>query len=555
MWRPLILYFPNISIPTEDSLDPNFIKWWNSLLDEKDRRDDGNFEIPQVSKIIFVFLNVAPKLVLIYDSRNDENTFWSRFHQVVCTLLDDHSIPYPSKNYCDFLRHFYKLRNKLNFETPEDVVKLISVIPQASDPAFMLWRFPERLDDPFLYFQTLLHMHNSHTSVWFSFLSKQGSIDQIFDRYLPLLAPACKFSVAATSSNIDLLITLLVDRFRLLANFLEVTDKFYSKLISLIQFSDLTIAITAFRAACFLFTFSRPKHTVEHHTNWLIELISSTDNVVELQYLAFHFTCQVKLTNFKYMNICKFIILRGISQPSDLIMLKRVLMMPQVDKPISALLYLINLSVNNKIWGKAASSILIEPLSRFSDQQSLISWMTTFVRKSFVFIGASKQLQKYSSKISLILNFYETISNAHVEWINKMAARFYSSLVNTRRLERKISTIEVEKITDFSFLNEIDLLLNKKIDLKQYFTFPDIEAEQIHVFPPVKVNARSTSAKVKPIVSARKIITKPGNCRRSIPIGGKSPRPKVTNVRPTATPKTITKSRSGGFPHKDRTIL
>ena len=489
-----------------------FVHWWSSLIDKQYIKDDGSFEILPVSQMIFIFINLSPVLILMYDSKIDDKAFWSRFHRLVSSMLKNENVPEPTKSFSDFISCFYRIRDHLDFSTPEDIVSLISIIPEASTPSFMLWKLPEKIDDPFLYFQTLFFMHQNNISVWNSFISKMGSVDLLFDKYMPFLEPS-KSSNQFMVMVINFLINILEDKHRSLASFYDTTDKLYSCFMNLLQSSDMNVSAAAFRGSCFLFHFSRSRQTIEHHSSWLFDLIKSTEYPSPFHTLAYEFVFKVKLSNFKYFNLCNFIITKGISEISDFMLLKKILLNPHVDKPLPIIQHLFNIAINHKIWGRAAATTLTEIVSKFSDQQSLISWITPFIRRCFIFIGYSRSKGKYFGKINSILYLFERLMETKIDWINRMSSRYYSSLVNSKRLEHISKTINIDSIIDSKFLNEIDTSVTKRVNMKTYLSLIEINDEPSQQYSPISMRHRSNSNKVTPTIRSRKKLTKPFNGR------------------------------------------
>jgi hypothetical protein len=342
---------------------------------------------------------------------------------------------------------------------------------------------------------------------------------------------------------IDLLLALIIDRARLVARFAEICDLFWSKLIVLIRDRNLSIAVSATRAAFSLFQFTKPHAPNEHHLGWLDELVSASEPPSVVRLMILTFVVQLKFTGFKFAKIVKLMIAQGLREMSDFWIFRRLLLLPQIDQPLPAIQFLFHKAYNDRIFGRSAGDILREPLARFADLQAVVTWMTLFLRRTFVFVGVSAMTNRYGGKRMRILSLFESLQDTRIEWINKSVIRYYSSLVNSERLRHNIAGFGIEKIIDHTFIDQIDDLLRQSVSLKRFFDYDTIAGAEI----PPPATTRPVVAHSRPAKSKTALVKK---TRSPGPKKTGSPRLAVPKSRPAAT---LARSRSLGVVKRKRT--
>jgi hypothetical protein len=521
------------------------LEWWNSNINAKFQQSETSLSPPPISQVLFAFLEISPPLVLLYDSRLPDERFWDLFHKVCASLSGPHgATPPPNSNFLGFLDALFSIRHRLQFSSPQDIALLLQTLPDGPDPQFLLWKFPTHVDCPFSYLQTLIYMHQSKSQAWTRFLAIPGSLDQLFDRYLPLLGPSGNRPAVSILASLELLMTLMIDRTRLLSRLPELCDLLWSKLMALMQGRDLSIVVSAARAAICLFQFARPHFPADHLADWLDELViaSAPPSIVHITIL--NFVIQLKFSGFKYMKVVRAMITQGLKSPADFVMFKKLLLLPQIEKPLAAIQFLFLRAFNDPIFGRSAAEVLREPLARFADLQVVVSWLTLFLRRTFIFVGVSAVIGRYHAKRMRILSLFESLQDSRIEWINESVIRYYSSLVNSERLRHNIVGIGLERITDYKFLNQVDDVVRQAPSIKGYFDCTNLDGEQCCS----PVTARVVPAKIRSSQSKPTLIKKP----RSLG-ARKTGSPRLAVPKPRTSPSTIVRSRSLGFSRRNGT--
>jgi hypothetical protein len=504
------------------------VQWWHSKT-SRSRSCDACVTLPAINTILLTLIDLSPPLLLLYDSRQPDSAFWELFRKVL-KLLQRSEAPDPHADFPGFVDRLYLLRERISFSRVEDLALLTEAMPMNTSPEFWLWRFPARIDNPPLFFETLSFLHATASAAWNRFISSPGALDQLFDRFLPYVAYGGLSATAPLARNLHFITTLFVERHRLLANFVDLTERFWARVVSLIGLTNPTIATIAFRTATFLFTISRGHFPSDHHEAWLMDLVAATPtpSVVHLQVL--NFVIQAKLPNFKYLRLAMNMLSQGIREVADYSFLKRLLMLPQMEKPLLVIQSLFLTAINDRIFGKTAALIVREPFLRFSDHQTFITWGTLFVRRAFTFVGLAAAARRYHAKRTRVFNLFDGLQEMRVDWLNKMVLRYYASLVNTERIPHTVVGFARDKIIDFKFVSEIDVIPRQSVNLKTYLggacdpevtdlapskpKTPTKDFAASKRSPIISRNAKSPRLR-KPIPTARGLNTRTPSCSRA----------------------------------------
>jgi hypothetical protein len=380
-------------------------------------------------------------------------------------------------------------------------------------------------------------MHRSKTQAWVRFLALPGTPDQLFDRYLPLLGPSGVAPPGSILAAIELLLTLVIDRTRFISRLAEICYSLWAKLLVLIRDRDLSVVVSASRAAISLFQFTKPHFQNEHHVEWLEGLVLASEPPSLVHVTILNFVIQLRFSGFKYQTLVRLMIAQGLNELADFMIFKRLLLLPQIDKPLPAIQFLFAKAFNDPIFGRSAADILREPLARFADLQVIVTWMTVFLRRTFIFVGVSAMLNRYHGKRMRILSLFESLQDCRIEWINRTVIRYYSSLVNSERLRHNIVGFGLDRIIDHSFINQVDDMIRQPISIKGFFDYTNLDGEVCcSPLPP-----RPTTRQIRPSQSKPTLVKRP----KSDVKHAKSPRLAVPKSRPAPSP--ICRSRSLGF--------
>lgn len=481
----------------------------------QDSDDSDDLDIP---------ISRTPQLNYSPNHSNSEfqaNLLWERIYMILKQLNNDNDISDPTIDFPGFIDIFYSSKQKINplssfrkrnditFQTCiTDIIKLISLNSKAHDPEFILWDLPSALeDDEFIYFMVLFELQSSYHLIWKKFASTFGAINLFFDHYLPLLGPS-------NDSTTHILIRIFDLIFHQEQSYFNITKPkkqakiLYLKYMRIIGCSTNPEIITsAFLAAKSLYLQMIPDLPSTYQFDWLNMLIDASSNGVENGYLTYYkieptpkkventllsndyrvnpvhysaldFLFSLNVPKFKYMTLCKTLAKQGITSTKDLYYI-HLCLMQNIKKPLYGIKFLLTTASSNKIFSTTATKLLVEPLMKFSKLTTVRQCVSLFVRKGFAFIGVTMINNKYARRRLMILQMFRTLySEATIDWLSEVIIKYYSSLVNSGRMNHLAPDIplfyknekKLKKIT-----SKMDLYQNNKMK-GHMFSSPSIEA-------------------------------------------------------------------------------
>jgi hypothetical protein len=458
--------------------------------------------------MLLTLVDLSPPLLLLYDSANTDSSFWTLFHRLLVLMNRQNPHLSPTNDFSALVEQLYLVRDRLDFSSVDDLAILANLLPQNREAGFWFWGFPTKIDNPPLFFETLLHLHELHSPAWNGFLTTPGMVDRIFDRWLPALE-------GAAAPLLEFLTTLIVGRIPLLTNPVDVCEGFWNRLMANLQAKDKSVIANSFRSAALLFQASRSCFPTGHQSVWAFQLIEATQSPSIVHRQALNFVMRARIPAFKYVKLATVLVSGGLKEPSDFAFLRLLLLHPQLEKPLPAIQHLVSVSINDRLFARAAASAVKEPFYRFSDIQVVMTWGTLFARRAFMFVGLSAAQKKYSAKRHRVLSLFEGLLDMPIEWLSRVVLRCYASLVNRNILPHTVVGFALEKTIDFKFLNDLEQAQRHHVPLKTCIGTCSAETD----FQPLASRASSSRtqneeipAKFKPIASP--IITRNTNTPR-----------------------------------------
>lgn len=488
--------------------------WWNNLCGKNMFLGRGLQIHPQINDIIFALINFSRPLLLIYDGSETDDVVYQRFHRVVAVLTERKDIPDPLTKFPQFIVSFYQNRDKITVKTPEQAIKLLECLPHPADPNFLMWKYPEAISNPELYIQTIFLMNKTQNHIWKVFISLPGSIDLIFDRFMPLLGPK------TTVCCIELLTLLIVERFRLFTNQDQIVSQFWEHLIPLLTSHLQDVVLAAFRALSFLFFLTRPKLSQHQLTSRLKQIIDETQDHQFLRIIVASFVLRQEVSSFKPSYLMK----NGIKSPLDFQVIAMIFSYGDVSKRLPYVQMVFEAAVSDIIY----LNLSIQTLSELLPKTKQRDWISVFIRRAFQFVVLSQHALKYENRAHLIMVFMERLYQINIEWLSSLISKYFSILKNTGSNVLMYHIREESTLTDPNFISEIDTFKKNKINIKTMLS--KIQEPSQSCFPPVA--GRAKSMKRSTVVanhSSRPSITSPANVRSSA-LAKKGVRPKSKSL-------------------------
>ena len=463
--------------------------WWNEMRIKLGFQSEKTPSQPDIRLSLEIIRLISPLFMLfLTDYMKNSDELWEKVHNIINKLgLDVQSlscsqrlsltssmkfkVPHPYEDFPEFVKSLYAVRVEINPKTTQGIIKIITVHPLRNNINFLLWTFPETLNNSYLYFSVLYDMYRSYNRVWYDFVRTPGAINVFLDHYLSTLGPSHS---QATVALIAILESFFKDNLDYMSYPKKQSKFFWKKLMFLIEHSGDAVVVAAFRAAVLLYEIMTPERLAKQYKlEWLNQLVDAAINInnpVHNQMLLYVF--QIQLPKFKFMTLCKILSKQGFVNPTDVEWIVRAMMIPTIKKPFYGFKFLYSVATYDKVWSTLAIEALATTLIRYHKLEALAAWTTTFIRRAFIFVGVSMIRKKYKIKRSMVLNFFEKMYSLGIEWLSNSIEKYYSSLVATRKLKCLIPSITITSKPDVAFISEIDRISRTALEMKTYLGVP-----------------------------------------------------------------------------------
>lgn len=439
---------------------------------------------------------LLPLLSLFVPSETESPSRWMLLYQVIVKLFPDFQVPDPSKDVDKFTKCVFESQEKLHPRTPADIIRLIKMHPDFCSPNFLLWSVAEAIDDPLMFFLAIIDMIEQRDEMWINLATTPGSINLFLNHYLPMVGPS-PHSCAATSALIRMLWLIFQEH----SDFITMPKKqckiFWVRLMSTINSSEHSIVVNAFRAACFLLTEVSVILTRQKRQTMAFDLLTATQYPSPVHYQAIELILHIDLPKFRYMTMCKYIIIQGLHNSLDLRYIESILMMPEIKKPFYGLKFLFVTATCNKIWSRAAVETLCEPLKRCQNMEPLLVWGSIFLRRAFLFVAVCKIRKKYKIRQMLVMEMFEKLLTLNVEWMTTVITGCYLGLFSRKRPPMPLCVPETSNI-DGCIAMEAEKMAKSSMNMKNYLRAAKIEKEDR--MPPIVMPKKSQTPRGPKVV-------------------------------------------------------
>ena len=434
-------------------------EWWNGAIGS--RKDEPIPEKININQFIMALISISQPLVLMYDPSASDEFFCQSISQFVSYVSGHKQIINPLVSFPGFLTQLYEYRQCLKIDTAEKVIKLLSLCPNPSDQAFLMWRFPEKISSE-LFFESLVLMNNEQNIIWRNFCQKAGNLDVLFDRYIPM--------IGSSVSLIELLNVIYRTKYSRLSNFFETSQTLWNALLIVVKSSRLSCATAAFRMISIIYPKLRPN---------FLELLQATQHPNPLHYIILRFLFQERDTNLT--RLAKFIISQQTLSEGDFLILHDIV---ESQCLLIVIHFLMETSCNSKIWTNVSMNCMPTILD-----PSVIEFVQSFVQKMFEFIALSNLKKKYTSRNIMTLKFAKFLYIRY-EPLRDQISKLYSSITPLVPV-----SIPLQMHPDLIFMRTISTF-PKDVKLKNFLHVPSPTSSGF-VQPLVRIS-NSTRTRAKP---------------------------------------------------------
>lgn len=393
--------------------------WWNNYF-PLDKPSDKNI-LPLHTKSENFWNEYFPPMKLLLNSIQNSDQFWRKVQKVI-TCLTYSDVPCPFLQYNMFISKLYSLKEKLSYNTINNVITFLELVPRVSEPYNLLWVVPPILPSPSFYFDLLISISEKDHWIWIDFLSYEGSVDLFFDYMLPLLEPnihLCDYNtIKLIISAIQLVTNALITKPGNISHLSESIYKIFSKFILIFSSSSPTVGYYALKSCLIILDRLRFAFTSEKYGQYIITLIKK---VRENDYFVIYTMNYLRsiLVGDHFLATAALEFLSKPKSAEEIDYAFQFINKFDSGKSEEISKAFLILCINDKVFSNTALSYLLNLLDRCDESR----WIYSFLQKCTHFAIMAKYNSKYNRKTEMIVNLFKTLANSNQEWVKRAISK------------------------------------------------------------------------------------------------------------------------------------
>ena len=452
------------------------IKWWNEMNKANYVRQKQNLpkELPKkvsIDELTQFWANFSPQFLSLEKHASNRKKKYSACVEAMLESICNEKPPSLSfSNSEKFILFLYKFRDILHPQTVKDCIKLARTCTYPKNLWFFSQQFPLMIQNPILLFETFECWRLKKSKYWDIFVCDDKGPSTILDKYLPLYQPiyqkpsfSLKKTKSATQSSsssstppkkkryssreahtigdyidignvskkrallhrnyiLRLAMSVIKGRKRKGGNVDSVCSDFIIYASNNIQLFDLELGANLIR--CVFECISMISNNYDDKSDFITNFLAASSKTCFSSFVS-------KYIHMKYQDfVDKKAATKNFITISSLEDLKFFEKWMCHGNALQAASLLINAAFNQVVFNRASIKILCTLISSFQSQRVQIL-LSSFIRKSFVFIAKCKIMNKNIAQVaSIFYNFM--MMQKHAPWLAQLISKCAGSLKKTQ---------------------------------------------------------------------------------------------------------------------------
>ncbi|OHT01551.1 hypothetical protein TRFO_31586 [Tritrichomonas foetus] len=337
----------------------------------------------------------------------------------------------------------------------------------------------------FFIVKTFAMMILDETPLFEKFSCKYGSIDVFVDHFLPLVHGFESYWSDFIETRILLvnaLTHLMVHYAPTISRIKKKYSKFFKLLLGLLNQSDITTQVTAFR--CLTKVHQRAKCIVTRRA-WIkmtMKILTFCPLDSPVLQLATKYIIDRKPNKFKLSSIYNKFVRNDdvLITCLPFIQMIHTLVIESAshnDDPSEVFVFLINKVINDELYSNAALKVFIDAMTAFVENIEIMNWIIFLLRKSLIMSALAEYRKKYRKRREAVYQLISKIMNSNILYIQNRIKQIIKS-ISMFNLCLTLSQLVVAQDTEidditFNFLtSSINDEYIENDDLKVFIRFP-----------------------------------------------------------------------------------
>ena len=354
------------------------------------------------------------------------------------------------------------------------------------DPYIFIFTFGELLNSPLLLAKAFSLMILSENDLFVEFLNEPGAFEVFVDHFMPLIFMYDYNSnpdfIIARIGLIKAVTSLVADHYPQPSRIKKVLPKFFKLLIPLLNVTDQSTQIEALRAIMFLLKRPSTPITKVFRKKILTKMILVCYEDSPILPIATAFAIENKPSRFKLSSIYNELINTNDIQ-TTIIFLEAIESLAIAsakdddDDPTDLLVFFMNLSIEDQIFGKAALEMFKNIVIVFCFDINVLNWVVFLIRKCIIMLALSEKANKFKRRRYMVEKLCLTFLNTDLPFIVYKIKSILFSLSQYGYCKDFINSLSIEDTIDLDhltirFLGSTEFEIMEDEDIKNFIHFP-----------------------------------------------------------------------------------
>ena len=444
------------------------VLWWNLRLG----REDDPYSEPECfdpSDAFLIWPKVCPFLQQLIPAEAEPDRYWRAVMSVISRFVE--GVPNPLENFPLFVEKLYEIRGVFAPKNVGEALLLIEKLQTRDLANFVIYKLPSLVQEPLLYFDTMLALHEMNHKLWKTIVVNPSLIDAFFELHDGFIQPLpANASEAAWKHRLHLsetLFLLIRDSSKATGKSATLASKLIDLNVKLLGTAPLEYSGSFLRYTMKLMKSSQKKIPKEQLHSRAVQILLALDRVNSpLLRVALNFLLSLKPAVVSSARIIKMISHRGIRSVLDLEIIGEIAEGPSL---LPAVFLLCRTAISEKLWHRACMNEVKGLLVKFSSRADVREWFQLFVRRLFVFVAVAYQKMRYRTRTLMLCETLSSMLNVKLLWLQQSILTAASSIIATKIYPHYFkSFFPVTAPADEVIIHEFESFANNPVPLKLF---------------------------------------------------------------------------------------
>lgn len=405
-------------------------QWWNSQI-------EGCYDLLNPPQLVSakvatsIFYKIFPTLMIFDEFNDNDQAYWGEIHRFLKCRYQNIEIPSPSLNFPQFISILYSVKDEIKLNNLAECFQFILAYQTAQPAFFLLRQYPIIVNDPLLYFETIIYFSNFNKQMWQSIIKEYRFFDNFFYMnknfftHFPKNSKvkdwtAILFCSSAFSKVLSASLEYHTHAFTHSMLYIKEIIKFFEVVPDDVCTSLLRDIFSIIKS-CYQKIALRDK--LEPKIADVLHSLLSRDSS-NLKY-AIKFSLSFEPSIISSSLIVSILTKREILCICDIEILETVL---DSSTAYDILVYLSKIMIQSKLFHRSCSAFILKILKKYDKNKNIYDYGINLVNGLFIFISHARKMHKYKYRILLICETLSMFMESNIFWLQKSVINAASTI-------------------------------------------------------------------------------------------------------------------------------